>query len=281
VTEPESVAMAPVQHMLWLVVLFVSALLLVVAAATFGTVVDTNEIRRKDEKLHEKSVEMERFAYTVSHDLKSPVVTIKTFAGFVAQDIEQGVSAEKTNNDLSYVRNAADRMSRLLDELLHMSRIGHQEKPPTQSDFHVLAQEAINAVGGQITERGVKVFLGQGDVSVSGDSSRLVELWQNLLENAVKYMGEQPLPEIAMGIERYGRDIVFFVRDNGIGIDARFHKKIFDVFEKLDSDSEGAGLGLAVVKRIVEIYHGSIWVESPGIGRGSTFRFTLPDATRV
>ncbi len=281
VTEPESRVMAPVQHMLWFVILFVIALLSGVAAAAFGSVLDTNEIRRKDIELREKNVEMQRFTYTVTHDLKSPVVTVKTFVNYLMQDIKQVAPAEQIEKDISYIRNAADRMGRLLDELLKMSRIGHQDNAPVKTDFHSLAQGAINAVAGQIAQAGVKVTIGDENVALIGDNSALLQLWQNLVENAVKYMGDQPSPEIVLGLERRAQNVTFFVRDNGMGIDMLFHEQIFGIFEKLDTKSDGTGLGLAVVKRIVEIYHGSVWVESPGIGKGSTFKFTIPDVIRL
>ena len=113
-----------------------------------------------------------------------------------------------------------------------------------------------------------------------GDRPRLVEIWQNLVENAVKYMGEQAEPRLTIGLERQGADTVFFVGDNGIGIEPQYQGKIFGIFEKLDSKSEGTGIGLAVVKRIVELYQGTIRVESSGLGQGACFRFTLPGAVK-
>ena len=109
----------------------------------------------------------------------------------------------------------------------------------------------------------------------------MTEVLQNLLDNAVKYMGDQPEPCIEIGLSGTGRDTVFFVRDNGIGIAPEHGEKIFGLFEKLDSTSEGTGLGLTLVKRIVEMNGGRIWMESDGVGHGACFRFTLPDALTV
>jgi signal transduction histidine kinase len=117
-------------------------------------------------------------------------------------------------------------------------------------------------------------------LSLLGDRPRLEEIWQNLVENAVKYMGDQPSPRIELGVEGRGAGSVFFVRDNGMGIDPRFHTKVFGLFEKLDATSEGTGLGLALVKRIVEIHEGRIWLESEGLGQGTCVRFTLPLALK-
>ncbi len=98
----------------------------------------------------------------------------------------------------------------------------------------------------------------------------------NLVENAVKFMGDQQHPEIRIGVEDNNNQPTFFVRDNGIGIDPKYFEKLFTIFEKLDAKKEGSGIGLAIVKRIIEVHGGRIWVESEGEGKGSTFRFTLP-----
>jgi len=113
-------------------------------------------------------------------------------------------------------------------------------------------------------------------VTLNGDRPRLVEVFQNLLDNAVKFMGDQPSPRIDVGVERDDGRIVIFVRDNGGGIDPRHKSKLFGLFEKLDPATEGSGIGLALVKRIVEVHGGSIWVESEGRGKGAAFKFTLP-----
>ena len=109
-----------------------------------------------------------------------------------------------------------------------------------------------------------------------GDRVRLLEVYQNLLENAVKFMGEQTQPRVEIGAKRNGTEVACFVRDNGMGVVPQYHEKIFGLFERLDQRIDGTGIGLALVKRIVEVHGGRIWVESEGEGRGSTFHFTLP-----
>ena len=245
----------------------------------FATVFeDITERIRREEELKQKTAELERFTYTVSHDLKSPLVTVKAFLGYLEQDLSRS-DAGRIVKDMQYIRAAADKMGQLLDELLVMSRVGRVVHPPVRVTLRELVGEALGMVAGPIAERQVEVHVSDEDtLELIGDRPRLVEIWQNLVENAVKYMGDQASPRIEIGTERRGLDTVFFVRDNGMGIDPRHQAKVFGMFEKLDPLSEGTGLGLALVQRIVELYRGTIWLESKGPGQGACFLFTLPDA---
>ena len=239
---------------------------------------DAERLQREAE-LQRKTAEMERFTYMISHDLKSPLVTIRTFLGYLEQDLESGRS-ERAAADMTFIRDATAKMGRLLEDLLEVSRVGRVENPPVQLSFAGLAGEGLKAVAGALAARGVAVTVTGPAVDLVGDRQRLEEVVQNLLENAVKYLGDQPEPRIELGVEAGPGDPVFFVRDNGMGIDPRHQPRIFGLFEKLDPASEGTGLGLALVKRIVEVYGGRIWVESAGPGSGACFRFTLPLALR-
>jgi len=118
------------------------------------------------------------------------------------------------------------------------------------------------------------------ELTLFGDQPRLVEIWQNLVENACKFMGGQPEPRLELGARGSGRNTVFYVRDNGIGIESQYLEKVFGLFEKLDRNAEGTGLGLALVRRIVELNGGKIWAESQGRGLGTCISFTLPGAVR-
>jgi signal transduction histidine kinase len=141
--------------------------------------------------------------------------------------------------------------------------------------FQEIAREAVDRLHGRLTERGVSVEIAGDLPEVRGDRVRLVEVVQNLVENAVKFMGDQKAPRIEIGVVRAEGEESFFVRDNGIGIEARFHEQVFGLFDKLDPQVEGTGVGLALVRRIVELHGGRIWLESAGPGQGSTFWFTL------
>jgi PAS domain S-box-containing protein len=228
-------------------------------------------------ELENKNSELERFTYTVSHDLKSPLVTINGFLGYLEQDAASG-NTNRMKGDIQRIHEAVKKMQNLLNELLELSRIGRVVNPPMKVSFNDLVREAILLVGGRLEARQANVIVQPNLPVVNVDKPRIVEVLQNLLDNAAKYMGDQAEPQIEIG-QRGGQagHPVFYVRDNGIGIEPQFHERVFGLFNKLDPNSEGTGVGLALVKRIIEIHGGQIWVESE-TGRGSTFLFTLPPA---
>ena len=226
-------------------------------------------------ELENKNAELERFTYTVSHDLRSPLVTIRGFLGYMKKDVAEG-RIESFHRDLERVGNATLRMDTLLKDLLELSRIGRLVNQLQDVPFDLLVKDALEIVHGRIEKRGITLQVHRNLPAVYVDRPRLVEVLQNLIDNAAKYMGNQPHPVIEIGMD--GRDEagnpVFFVRDNGMGVAPEYHDRIFRLFDKLDPSSEGTGVGLALVKRIVEVHGGRIWVHSEA-GLGSTFNFTL------
>jgi PAS domain S-box-containing protein len=234
-----------------------------------------NEREKLITELEAKNAELERFTYSVSHDLRSPLITIKTFLGFVAEDVA-GKNSENLKSDLERIDKAAEKMGNLLEEILELSRVGRMFNPPSEVPGVELAKEALELLSGSIAQSGAEVYLAPDLPVLYGDRPRLLEVFQNLLENAIKFVGDQPYPKIEIGTRNGGGDTIICVRDNGIGINPQYRDKVFGLFEKLDQKSEGTGIGLALVKRIVEVHGGRIWVESEGIGHGSTFCFTIP-----
>lgn len=228
-------------------------------------------------ELEAKNAELERFTYTVSHDLKSPLVTIRGFLGLLERDALAG-HQEQMKRDIEQIRSATTTMQHLLQDLLQLSRIGRLMNPPVTVPFAMLVDDALALVAGQITNRGVEVAVAPALPTVVVDRPRIVEVLQNLLDNAVKFMGNQPAPRIEIGTVSEREEIrgLFFVRDNGLGVERPYQEKIFGLFERLDPAVEGTGIGLALVKRIIEVHNGRIWLESDGSGKGSTFYFTLP-----
>lgn len=237
--------------------------------------VQIEERERLIAELEAKNAELERFTYSVSHDLKNPVVTIKGFLGLARQDAAANDGA-RLEHDFDRIGTAADTMQRILDELLQFFRIGSVVGALKEVSLSELAREGLALVESEVALRGVEVVI-HPDLPVAlGDRDRLREVFQNLIGNAASFMGDEEKPRVEVGAREEGEQVVCYVRDNGVGIEAQYHEKVFGLFERLNVDQEGTGIGLALVKRIVEGHGGRIWIESEGQGRGSTFCFTLP-----
>ena len=226
-------------------------------------------------ELGAKNAELEQFAYTVSHDLKAPLFTIRGFLGYLESDAKTG-NTSRLQTDIKRICEATERMNSLLNDILDLSRIGRIMNEPEPIAFGSLVVQALELTNGLLQKRGVDVRIMPDLPVVYGDRHRLLELVQNLIDNAAKYMGEQPKPVIEIGTCPCGGDKpTLFVRDNGIGISPEYHERIFGLFNKLDPKSDGTGVGLALVKRIVETHGGRVWVKSEP-GQGAKFLFTLP-----
>lgn len=226
-------------------------------------------------ELEERNAELERFAYTVSHDLRNPVITIKGFVGMLEKDVREN-KLDRFQSDINRISNAADKMGSLLYDLLTLSRVGRVVNPPEEIDLVTLTREALEMLDERIRASRIEVDVSPRLPVIHADRVRMREVMENLMDNAAKYMGDQPDPRIEIGGEDKEAEVVIHVKDNGIGIEPQFHAKIFGLFEKLDPTIEGTGIGLALVKRIIETHGGRIWVESEGMGKGSTFFFALP-----
>jgi signal transduction histidine kinase len=227
-------------------------------------------------ELENKNAELERFTYTVSHDLRSPLVTIKGFLGYLERSASAG-NMESFRKDMARISSATDRMDNLLKDVLELSRIGRLVNKPQTVSFDDLVKEAVEIVHGRLEARGITLQTQPNLPLVNVDKPSLIEVLQNLIDNAAKYMGtQQTNPKIEIGALASDTPGIqtFFVRDNGMGIAPEYHERIFGLFDKLDAASEGTGIGLALVRRIIEFHGGRIWVES-AVGQGSTFYFTL------
>jgi len=234
----------------------------------------SRSVQEQIERLEEQKGELERYSYTVSHDLKSPLITIKGYVGILREDLVERDEA-RIEDDLQRISDAADKMELLLKNLLELSRIGRLVNPPEDVPLAEVVEEALENVRGQLEAGNVAINVSSDLPVAFGDRMRLVEVFQNLIDNGVKYMGDQTDPRIDIGVRRDDEKTVVFVRDNGVGVDARYHEQIFGLFNQLNQSAEGSGIGLALIKRIIEVHGGHIWVESEGLGHGSTFCFTI------
>jgi PAS domain S-box-containing protein len=228
-------------------------------------------------ELERRNAELERYTYTLSHELKTPIVTIRGFLGFVEDSIRKG-NLERAYSDFARIGKAADRMYLMINELLELSRIGRVINPPEDIPFEEVALAGLSTSEPTLEAGNIKVHVQPNMPTVHVDLTRMIEVITNLVENAVKYMGAQPEPQIKIGMRDSASttEWTFFVSDNGMGIDPAYHERVFRLFDKLDLQTPGTGIGLALVKRIIEAHGGEVWVESDGLGCGSTFCFTLP-----
>jgi len=247
-----------------------------------GVITDITERKRTEEErerllkeLEAKSTELERFAHTVSHDLRSPLVTIQGFTDMVQTDLAQN-EVEKAKDNLKFIDKAAITMDKLLSATLQLSRAGRVMNPPEDVPFGAIVKDALEQTAGEIKAKNIEVSVAEDFSSVHVDRMRIAEVLVNLIANSINYRGEQPSPKIEIGHRIDNGERVFYVQDNGIGIDPGQHEKVFDLFYQVDtSGKKGTGAGLAIVKRIIEVHNGRIWIESEK-GKGCTVCFTLP-----
>lgn len=240
-----------------------------------GNCLDITDRKIIETELQAINAELASFTYTVSHDLKSPLITIQGYAGMIRNDMEHGKTTHIAA-DLARIEEAAAKMTLLLNDLLELSRVGKSMKDPVTLDMNQLAQDVISRLTGIIDANKATVTVQPNLPMVRGDYHRLVEALQNLLENAIKYRSETNAPQIHIGCRKHGNETCFFVQDNGKGIDPLQHEQIFGLFNKLETTTQGSGIGLALVKKIIEKHGGRVWVESEGNDNGSTFCFTIP-----
>ena len=227
-------------------------------------------------ELEAKNAELERFGYTVTHDLKAPLVTIRGFADYVERDSREG-RTDRLAADARRITEAVAKLQLQLDELFELSRAGRPVGPPVAVSAAELVEEALRLVHGRRTAGRIRVEVVGSLPVVFGDRARLVQVFQNLLDNAMKFAAgaAEPLVTVESRPSAEGK-AVLAVRDNGIGIEPRHRARVFDLFEKLDPRAEGSGAGLALVKRVVESHGGRVWLESEGLTRGTTACVTLP-----
>ncbi|WP_088287360.1 PAS domain S-box protein [Ideonella sp. A 288] len=243
---------------------------------TLASVIDITERKRDHDELRRSNAELEQFAYIASHDLQEPLRMVASYTELLAQRYK-GRLDDKADKYIYYAVDGAKRMQRLVADLLAFSRVGSQGKPLIPVAVDAVVRRAVAALQASMLESGARVDA-QGLPTVLGDETQLVQLFQNLIGNAIKFRAE-PAPHIIILATRQRERWVFEVKDNAIGIEMQYAERIFLMFQRLHERGthEGSGIGLAIVKRIVERHEGQIWVESVP-GRGTSFFFTLASA---
>ncbi|GGE66103.1 light-regulated signal transduction histidine kinase (bacteriophytochrome) [Pedobacter psychrotolerans] len=227
-----------------------------------------NEIRLLNEKLQSAYEELDTFSYTISHDLRTPLTSIKTYAELMLKNKTLDDTAIKM---LSRILIGADKMNFLIKEILNLAKVGRSEISFEHINMQTLLNEIASEVWIAFKADKAELILGQLP-DLKGDKTMIAQVFTNLISNAVKYslMIEKPIIEISGYIE--GGEIIYAVKDNGIGIDNRYYDRVFELFKRMDNvkEIEGTGVGLAIVKRVVQRHQGRVWFESK-LNAGSTF----------
>jgi signal transduction histidine kinase len=226
-------------------------------------------------ELGQKNAELERYAYTISHDLKAPLFAIQGFTELLRQDVKAGAH-EAVDEDMTEIENATETMTTLLNSLLDLSRYGMVANSSEELHLGDLVDEVLGVSSKQTH---ISLALPSDLPAIVGDRSRLLIVLQNLVDNALKFGKDSQTNEVTIGAEARDGVALCYVRDTGVGIPPDYRERVFNLFERLDADKPGTGVGLAIVKRIVEAHDGRIWIESEGRGRGTTVFFTVPVAT--
>jgi PAS domain S-box-containing protein len=229
------------------------------------------KIKERTAQLESANTELEAFSYSVSHDLRAPVRHLQGFAEILAKNLD-AQNTELAKESLNKISKAAGRMEMLIDDLLKLSKTGRQE----MCIGRVKMSDIVSAAISEYKDKKINWKIAELP-AVKADSSLMLIVWQNLIDNAVKYSGQKKYPEIEIGCRETGTEIEFFIKDNGAGFDMEYSKKLFAPFQRLhlEKDFSGTGIGLAIVSRIISRHGGSVRAEGK-TGVGAVFYFTLP-----
>lgn len=247
-----------------------------------AVVTRVEEVQRMQAKMQKElkaaQKEMDEYTYVISHDLKEPLRGIEAFSKFLVDDYRDKLD-EEGRHRIDVIRNSALRMQRLINDLLKFSRLGQQKNPMAPVGLNAMLMHVRLNLQFALDAKKVDLRVEKLPTVVC-DATAMTEVFHNLISNAIKY-NDKPSPVVEVGCtEKPGSqtgemDYEFYVRDNGMGIKAEYFEKIFQIFQRLQRDDEGTGIGLTIVKRVVEWHGGRVWVESE-YGKGTTFHFTLP-----
>jgi PAS domain S-box-containing protein len=233
-----------------------------------------NQISQLSHALKQSTEELNQFTYVTSHDLQEPLRMITGYIQLIQKNIERGNLAN-LDEFMGFVLGGASRMQMLIADLLHLSRVTRKTAPFAAVNINDVIHVALSHLSKAVTAGKAEITC-ENMPTIMGDTYQLVSLFENLLENALKFRTLDTLSKITISAGQKDDKYIFQIKDNGIGIDYKFHKRIFAIFQRLHTQAEyeGTGIGLAVCKKIVERHGGEIWVESEP-GKGSAFYFSI------
>lgn len=245
------------------------------ATGLLGIMRDITEKKKAEEELRKKNEELENFVYVVSHDLKVPMISLQGFTSVLLEDYHEKLG-EEGRRYLERIKANTRHMEVLILDLLALSRIGWVVNPFKDVSSLEIVKRLFRNLKQRLEKNRIDISVGDILPTIHCDEDRMYQVFENLLLNAIKFIGEVENPKIEIGYEDKDEFHQFYVRDNGIGIDPKYHRKIFEIFQRLKEieDEEGTGIGLVIVERIVKNHGGKVWVESEK-GKGATFYFTL------
>jgi len=232
------------------------------------------DLQANNAQLEMANSELESFSYSISHDLKAPLRAMVSFSELL-QERYAKLLDEDGKLYLNTINENGQTLSNMVDKLLEFSRLGRQDIQKTNVNMNSLVEKSVNEIN-YVVKHHAKININPVE-PISGDPVLLSLVWNNLISNAVKYSGKMENPVIDIGCIVKKGEIVYYVKDNGAGLNMEYADKLFGVFRRLHSqtDFEGIGIGLAIVKRIVTRHGGKVWVESE-VSKGATFYFSLP-----
>lgn len=244
----------------------------IIGASTIAR--DITERKKMEEELKRSNENLEQFAYVASHDLQEPLRMMASYSELLGRRYQKKLDAD-ADEFIGYIVDGAKRMQKLINDLLAYSRVGRNEKAVEEIDCHSLLGRVLATMAPTIQNADATVTYDPLP-TVMGHESHYIQLFQNLIGNAIKFHGEEP-PRVHIRASKNGKGWIFSVKDNGIGIEPQYQDRIFLIFQRLHGRDQypGTGIGLSICKKIVETQGGRMWVESEP-GRGATFYFTVP-----
>jgi PAS domain S-box-containing protein len=230
---------------------------------------------QRTEQLEAANKELEAFSYSVSHDLRSPLRAVHSFTNILLEDYEK-ILDDEGKRICGIISSSAMQMGELIDDLLSFSRIGRSTMNSSSLDMKFIANSVFDELLNENEKKRIKLKIGKL-YSVYGDPGLIRLVWNNLISNAIKYSSKKSVPEIVISSKQEDNNVVYSVKDNGVGFDMQYKQKLFGVFQRLHNESEfeGNGVGLAIVQRIILRHEGKVWAESEA-GNGAKFYFSLP-----